>query len=166
MTSRQGRELPTELVGITVDAPNAALAAARAEQLAAAPPATAAATGPFRVKCYVKSTKADLGYLGVSAANGVDLVGHDEAAICQWYMKDTHNYLQVNNATVFRYLGVGYHSYACWGLMTPTGWVNAVTPRNDSIYLSGDDNTLYAYGNGWVCWGNADTDIGVVYEPT
>jgi hypothetical protein len=118
--------------------------------------------GPFRLKMSVKSTGQDKGWLGVSQNNWVDLVADKpQAAVCQWFTgNDGQNYLQINNATVYRYIGIGANDYACWGLNTPTGQWHAVVARDGVIYLANDGTSpraLYPYGNDWVCWGNTDT---------
>jgi hypothetical protein len=167
--------MPANMKDMKVDAPDAALDRRRAEQIARlAPSASAGAglaaappSGQFKVKCSVKSTGQALGYLGMSQNNSVDFVGEKDAnvAVCQYVNSGGQNYLQVNNGTVYRWLGVGWHDYACWGITSGGGWVNPVTPKNDMIYLAGTDTTLYPYGSGWVCWGSTDSNIKVDYIP-
>jgi hypothetical protein len=171
MSGRDPGQMPANMVDMKVDAPDPALDRRRAEQMARLASSASAGTrlgspppaGKFKVKCSVKATGQGLGYLGVSTANSVDLVSENDAAICEYVNSGGQNYLQIDNATVYRWLGVGWHEYACWGITTGGGWVNPVTPMNDGIYLAGTDTTLYPYGNGWVCWGNTDSNIKVEY---
>ena len=157
--------------GLGVDQPNAALDTFRKSQLTAQAGAVSGQSPPyppsgqFKIKCKVGSTGQQLGFLGISEANSVDLVGVNGpyVAICEWYLYDGVNYLRVNNATVYRYLGVGSESSACWGIWT--GWKNPVEPRNGGIYLTGTGRTLYPYGQDWAYWGNGITDIAVELIP-
>ena len=123
------------------------------------------ASGVFYVKCTVKNTNQFAGYLGVSLENYVDLVPETkDAAKCEWINSGGSNYLQVNNATVHRYLGVTINNSACWGLWTPTGRVNAVVLKDGSIYLSGKDEALYPQKD-WVYWGAKDSILKCEFVP-
>jgi hypothetical protein len=142
---------PNDTAGLSVDMPRTGLAGGAAQ-----------GAGAFRLSMSVKSTGQNKGWLGVSTNNWVDLVGDkSKAAVCEWYTgNDGKNYLQINNATVYRYIGIGANDYASWGLNTPSGQWHAISARDNVIYLADDGPTpraLYPYGNDWVCWGNTDT---------
>jgi hypothetical protein len=106
------------------------------------------ASGVFYVKCTVKNTNQE----------------PKDAAKCEWINSGGSIYLQVNNATVHRYIGVTINNSACWGLWTPTGRVNAVVVKDGSIYLSGKDEALYPQKD-WVYWGAKDSILKCEFVP-
>jgi hypothetical protein len=130
-----------------------------------APPTwrSTAASGQFRLKMSDAKTGADKGWLGVSTANWVQLIYGDpnqsNVAICEWiktryYMQFM---LQINNATVYRWLG-NYGGSACWAL-TGGGYADPVTNYDNTIYLANQSplTGLVPSSDGWsVEWGLYD----------
>jgi hypothetical protein len=162
------QDMPANMVNLKVDSPDPKLERQRAEQIARAPAlAGAPPPGKFKVKCSVNATGQALGFLGVSQNNFVDLLSENDSnvAICEYVNYNGQNYLQIDSATVYRWLGIADNDYACWGLTTAGGWHNPVTPKDDGIYLANEKRTLYPYGNGWVCWGDTASNIKVEYIP-
>jgi hypothetical protein len=145
-------QLPSELVGFDADAPNPN---PRPELQGAAPDQVVADTGWRKMACYNLSTGELAGYLASSGNNAYLTQDVNGAENLQWYSNGADLYLRKDTDPNDRYLGVGWNSYACWGLWTPTGWVNPVIYNTDhTISLKGDPNRkLYGpEGNGWVRW--------------
>jgi hypothetical protein len=63
------------------------------------------------------------------------------------------------------YLGVGTNAHACWGLWTPTGWVNAVVYNADHTipWKAYPQCKLYGpVGNGWVKWSDGSDNQNIL----
>jgi hypothetical protein len=159
MTTQQ-EQLPTELQGIDVDAPNPN---PNPDLQGEAPKVTD--TGWKKMKCFNLSTGDFVGYLANS--NSWAFLTQDEgsAANLAWSPNGADMYLQNEASPSNRYLGLGTNSYACWGLWTPTGWVNAVLYNQDhTISLKAfPSNKLYGpYGNGWVCFSGGEDNQNIL----
>jgi hypothetical protein len=147
-TTRHTEKHPNELLGIDVDSARPGL---RSNDV------VTGETVYRRMKCYNLMTGDFVGYLG-TYNNNVDLVGKpEEAAKLAWSSYGSDMYLRKDTSPNDRYLGLGWNSYACWGLTG--GWNDAVIFNKDkTISLKSDPKRkLYKYGNNWVCW-SADED--------
>ena len=166
MVTQQSNQHPNETQGLDVDAPNPNPNPALQGE-APEPGATSfggAASG--KMKCTNRSTGAFVGYLASSGNNvclSQDAAGGETLSWCP-YGSDL--YLRRSASPSDRYLGLGWNGYACWGLWTPTGWVNAIVynKADGTISLKGDEKRkLYGpYGNGWVCWSDGEDNQNIL----
>lgn len=144
---------PNEELGLDVDSPRPFLSS----------DALGASETNFRpMRCYNLITGQAEGWLG-TYGNNVDLV-HDikDAAMVDWYSYQSDLYLRKDTNPAYRYLGVGYNSYATWGVTG--GWNDAVVYNSDhTISLKSDPKRkLYKYGNDWVCWSKGEDNQNIL----
>ncbi len=117
------------------------------------------------MKCSNLMTGQFLGYLGTAYNQYVDIVADkSQAAQLKWRYSGAELYLEKATEPNDRYLGVGANSYACYGLWTPTGWVDAVLYNNDkTISLKSDPKRkLYIYGDNYVCWSDGESNQSIL----
>lgn len=117
------------------------------------------------MKCINLATGQFLGYLGTAYNQYVDIVEDvKQAARLKWYGHNSDLYLDRQTDPNDRYLGVGYHSYACYGLWVPNGWVDAVLYNADkTISLKSDPKRkLYKYGDNYVCWSDGESNQNIL----
>jgi hypothetical protein len=154
--ARHTEQHPNEQMGIDADSPK--------PDLQSAPDPTSAATWK-KMACYNLVTGDFVGYLG-TYNNNLDLLQDaDDAANLVWYSSGSDLYLRKATTPNDRYLGLGWNGYACWGLWTPTGWVNPVVYNSDhTISLKEDPKRkLYGpYGNDWVCWTGGEDNQNIL----
>jgi hypothetical protein len=109
-----------------------------------------------KLKCYYAGNGQLVGWLGDYNAN-VDVVTKEKSAAevaWSWYASDM--YLRKSTSPNDRFLGLGWHGYACWVL---AGWNDAVIYNADhTISLKSEPSRkLCLYGNNWVCWSEGES---------
>jgi hypothetical protein len=111
--------------------------------------------------CYNLATNQLVGYLGAGGSLNADVsIVADKAdgAAVKWAYVGSDTYLEKDTTPDDRYMGLGVRSYACWGLWTPTGWVNPIVYNPDhTISLKADlSRKLYGpyryLGSDWAVW--------------
>ena len=152
MATLHAEKHPTELLGLSIDTPKPGL------------PREAAAVveGTYqKMKCYNQVTGQLVGFLG-SSGNNADIVQDEkEAASLAWSSYNSDLYLRKDTSPNDRFLGLGWHGYACWGLAG--GWNDAVIYNSDqTISLKSDPKRkLYIYG-AWVCWSEGESNQNIL----
>jgi len=145
---------PNELLGINVDAAKPGLLKGDAP---------AGETAYRKMKCFNLMTGDFVGYLG-TYNNNVDLVHvANDAAMLAWSSSGSDMYLRKETTPNDRFLGLGWNSYACWGLTG--GWNDAVVYNKEdhTISLKSDPKRrLYRYGNDWVCWSTGENNQNIL----
>jgi hypothetical protein len=116
-----------------------------------------------KMKCTNKMTDEEIGWLG-SYGNNLDIVHSvEQGANLVWSSHGKDVYLRKETSPADRYLGLGWNSYACWGLTG--GWNDAVIYDidNHTIALKSDPKRkLCLYGNDWVCWSDDDNNQNIL----
>jgi hypothetical protein len=144
---------PNEILGLDVDATRPSLSAQNAPR---------ANANYRRMKCFDRMTKEFQGWLG-SYGNNLDLVhSTDDAAYVAWSDQGSDKFLRKDAVPGDRYLGLGWNSYACWGLTG--GWNDAVIYNDDkSVSLKIDPKRkLCKYGNDWIRWSEDNNNANIL----
>jgi hypothetical protein len=86
--------------------------------------------------CYNLRTSELVGYLGAGGSLNAStsiVANKADGANVKWAYVGSDTYLAKDTTPNNRYLGLGSQSYACWGLWTPTGWVNPIVYNLDLV---------------------------------
>ena len=114
-----------------------------------------------KMACYNLATNQLVGYVGAGGslnASVAIVANKADGTNVKWAYVGSDTYLEKETTPNDRYLGLGDQSYACWGLWTPTGWVNPIVYNPDgTISLKADSGRkLYgpyrSLGSDWAVW--------------
>lgn len=121
--------------------------------------------GYRKMKCTIIGTNDNVGYLGTETNQYMCIVKNiEDASNFKWLYSGQETYLQKETTPNDRYLGVGYQNQACYGLWTPTGWVNAISynPIDHTICLKSDAKRKLYMDNNKVCWSNGEDNQNIL----
>jgi hypothetical protein len=115
-----------------------------------------------KMKCYYAVNGRLLGWLGTYNDN-VDVVTNEKlAAEVAWSWYESDMYLRKTTSPNDRFLGLGWHGYACWSLAG--GWNDAIIYNADhTISLKSDPSRkLSLCGNNWICWSEGESNQNIL----
>ncbi len=116
------------------------------------------------VPCYRLSDGTFVGWLGVGSNNYTVLVTDEKDAHgCVWYADGQDLYLRKDTSGGDRYLGVGYDSYADWGLWGGN-FKSPVLYNTDQTISLKDAPTrkLYLYEDNQLRWSNGEDNLDLL----
>ena len=114
-----------------------------------------------KMACYNLATNQLVGYVGAGGSlnASVSIVANKaDGANVKWAPAGSDMYLEKDTDPNDRYLGVGTSSAACWGLWTPTGWINPIVYNPDRTISLKEDPRRKLYGpyrllgSDWAYW--------------